>query len=158
MCYCEKTVFCSILLIIAVLLNACGSVNSTKTNSSLSQIQSVVRESQKAFENGDVSKANEKVSELIKISEDSLYSESEKMIASYCALYIQSGLMLDYIIKNDKKWLETHNVDEFQEFHSQMFIEVVNGRLTHIDTLREYGHALYNSTREIEKHYKEIHK
>lgn len=146
------------ILITVLFLSSCGVTHSEHKNSSLSEIQNVVRETQTAFENGDISRTNEGIEKLIEMGENPLYSKSEKMIASYCALYIRGGVMLDYIIKNDKAWLETHNVDEFQEFHSQMFVEVINGRITHVDTLQEYGHALYQSVQEIETHYNELRK
>ena len=154
----KKTIVFLILLSTILTLSSCGITNTNSQNSTLSEIQNVVRETQTAFENGNISRTNEGIEKLIEMGENPLYSKSEKMIASYCALYIRGGVMLDYIIKNDKAWLETHNVDEFQEFHSQMFVEVINGRITHVDTLQEYGHALYQSVQEIATHYNELHK
>ena len=64
--------------------------------------------------------------------------------------------MLDYIIRNDNQWLNTHDVAEFDVFYGGIFVEVINGEITHIDTLEEYYAGLVNSTREIYLRYTEL--
>ena len=149
------------LLMLSFIFAACGissaGVSTTKNvSSSLTDIQNAVRETQTAFENKNSAETQKGISKLIKLSEDSFYSESERLIARYCATYINGGIMLDYIIRNDKKWVETHDVATFDIFYGGIFKEVVNGNVTHIDTLKEYVGGLVNATSEIYFHYNEL--
>lgn len=154
----KKIIYPILLMALALMLTACVSSPKTKTPSSLDNIQNVVRETQKAFENNDLEETQQGITKLLKLSEDPLYSESERLIANYCAIYIKAGTMLDYIIKNDKPWLETHDTDTFNIFYGGVFVEVVNGQITHVDTLKEYIGGLVQSTREIYTHYTELTK
>ena len=154
----KKNVYPIILIILTLILTSCGGTPTTKTSSSLNDIQNVVRETQTAFENNNSEETQNGISKLLKLAEDPLYSESERLIANYCAIYIKAGTMLDYIIKNDKSWLETHDIGTFDIFYGEVFVEVVNGEITHVDTLKEYINGLVQSTREIYAHYTELTK
>ena len=135
---------------------ACGVSPVEKTSNSLNDIQNIVRETQTAFENNKYQETQTGISKLIELSKNSLYTESERLIAQYCATYINAGLMLDYIIRNDKQWLNKHDVGEFDIFYGGIFVEVINGKITHIDTLKEYYTGLVHSTREIYSRYTEL--
>lgn len=144
------------VMLLTLIVTACGTTTTKKVLSSLDDIQNAVRETQTAFENKNSAETQKGISKLIKLSEDSFYSESERLIARYCATYINGGVMLDYIIRNDKKWLETHDVGTFDVFYGGIFTEVINGNITHVDTLKEYIGGLTNSTAEIYYHYNEL--
>ena len=135
---------------------ACGGSHVEKTSNSLNDIQNIVRETQNAFENNKYQETQTGISKLIELSKNSLYSESERLIAQYCATYINAGVMLDYIIRNDNQWLNTHDIGEFDIFYGGIFVEVINGNITHIDTLKEYCTGLVHSTREIYSRYTEL--
>lgn len=152
----KKIAYPIILIVLTLILTSCVSAPATKTSSSLDDIQNVVRETQNAFENGDLEETEKGISKLLNIAEDPLYSESERLIANYCAIYSKAGTMLDYIIRNDISWVETHDVDTFNYFYGAAFVEIINGEITHIDTLKEYIGGLVESTREIYAHYTEL--
>ena len=135
---------------------SCGKTTVQEKSDSLNDIQTIVRETQEAFESGNAKETQKGISKLVELSEDPLYSESERIIAQYCATYINAGVMLDYIIRNDNQWLNTHDVAEFDVFYGGIFVEVINGEITHIDTLEEYYAGLVNSTREIYLRYTEL--
>ncbi len=163
-----KRILFLILLLLAIIMTAsCGfagvgntegslSSNTSNASNSLSEIQDFVREAQTAFESNDLVGTQEGVSGLIEISNNPLYSESERLIAQFCATYINSGVMLDYIIKNDNQWLETHDISEFDAFYSFVFTEVVNGQITKIDTLKSYMLGLIGATQGIYARYNEL--
>jgi len=137
-------------------ITSCGVTSVEKKSDSLDDIQNIVRETQTAFESDNSKETQKGISKLIEISENALYSENERLIAQYCATYINAGVMLDYIIKNDNQWLSSHNVDEFDIFYSGIFVEVINGNISHTDTLKEYYSGLVHSTREIYLRYSEL--
>ena len=137
-------------------LNSVSNNTANNTPTSLNEIQTFVKEAQTAFESGDVAGAEKGISGLIEISNNPLYSESERLSAQYCATYINAGIMLDYIIKNDNAWLESHDVGEFDILYGFVFTEIVNGEITHIDTLKGYVMGLVGATQEIYYHYQEL--
>lgn len=152
----KKNILFIILSICIFLITACGGTAVEKKSSSLNDIQNIVRETQTAFENSKPKETQNGISKLIELSKNSLYSENERLIAQYCATYINAGVMLDYIIKNDKKWLSTHDIGEFDIFYSGAFVDIINGKITHTDTLKEYNSGLVYSTREIYSRYTEL--
>ena len=154
-----KKIILLIMLSVTLLLTcSCSVTNTTKTSDSLMDIQNIVRETQSAFESNHYQETQKGISKLIDLSNNSLYSENERLIAQFCATYINSGVMLDYIIKNDKSWLEKHSVDEFDVFYGAIFVEVINGEITHTDTLKSYMKGLIGATQEIYFHYIELKK
>ncbi len=152
----KKTIFFIILSICIFTFTACGVTSTEKTSNSLNDIQNIVRQTQASFENNNYQETQAGISKLIELSKNSLYSENERLIAQYCATYINAGVMLDYIIRNDNQWLSTHDIGEFDIFYSGIFVEVINGKITHTDTLKEYYTGLVHSTREIYSRYTEL--
>ncbi len=152
----KKTLLFIMLFVFIFIITACGVSPAEKTSSSLNDIQNIVRETQNAFENNKYQETQSGISKLIELSKNSFYSESERLIAQYCATYINAGVMLDYIIRNDNQWLSTHDIGEFDIFYSGIFVEVINGKITYIDTLKEYYTGLVHSTREIYSRYTEL--
>lgn len=124
--------------------------------SSLDNIQEAVREAQSAFESGDVEGTKIGISKLVEISEDQLYSKNERMIAEFCAIYINTGIRLDYIIKNDNQWVQEHDVDTFSVLHGSIFVDVINGKVRNNEMMNEYLVGLMQSAREINVHYNEL--
>lgn len=152
----KKAKFLLMVMMVVFLVSACGLLPAHENSSSLNDIQNVVRETQAAFENNDYNGTQNGISKLLELSKDSLYSENERLIAQFCATYINAGVMLDYIIKNDKQWLSSHNIDEFDVFYRGMFVEIINGQVTHTESLKEYIKGLVRSTQEIYSRYSEL--
>lgn len=148
----------SLLMVVIIIISvvACSPFFTEKRTNSLSEIQSIVRETQSAFESKDSQGTQQGISKLIELSKDSMYSELERTVAQFCATYINTGVMLDYIIKNDIKWLETHDVTRFDVLYSGIFVEVINGGVTHVETLKGYLRGLVEASQEIFTHYNEL--
>lgn len=152
----KKTLHFIMLFVFIFIITACGVSPTEKTSSSLNDIQNIVRETQNAFENNKYQETQNGISKLVELSKNSFYSESERLIAQYCATYINAGVMLDYIAGNDNQWLSTHDIAEFDIFYRGIFVDIINGKITHVDTLKEYCTGLVHSTQEIYSRYTEL--
>ncbi|MDD4689402.1 MAG: hypothetical protein PHE51_06615 [Eubacteriales bacterium] len=146
--YTTMTIICCLCI-----FSACGIYDESTTSSSIGEIQSIVRESQDEFEKGNTQGSVQYINQLIQISEDELYTENERLIAKYCGVYIKAGIMFDYLIKNDNEWVNSQDFAEFDILHRGLFVDVVNGNVTHNETLREYISGLVNCTKPIYDRY-----
>ncbi len=152
----KKILLFILLAVVTLSVASCGFLPAKEKSNSLSDIQNIVRETQTAFENNDYEGTQNGLSKLLELSNEPFYSESERLIAQFCATYINAGVMLDYIIKNDKQWVTTQNLDEFEILYRGLFVDVVNGRMTHTETLKEYLSGLVRATQQIYSHYTEL--
>jgi len=135
---------------------SCGKTMSNNTSTSLTEIQDIVRQSQKDYESGNMKSANSQIDKLIKISQDTMYTENERLISKYCAVYINSGFTLNYLIKNDTDWVNSQDLSEFNILYERMFKEIINGGVTNNETLDQYINGLVNCTNPIIKRYREL--
>lgn len=151
----KKTILIIICAFLTLcVLTSCGKTKSNNASTSLNEIQSIVRQSQNDYGSGNMKSANSQIDKLIKISQDTMYTENERLISKYCAIYIKAGFTLNYLIKNDTDWVNSQDLSEFNILHDSIFKEIINGGVTNNEMLDQYIDGLVNCTNPIIKRYK----
>lgn len=159
-----RKIFLSMLCMF-LLVNLCSCAEPETSSQStaptaLQEIQTITQEAQAAYEGNDMVTATNKTNQLMKIAQEPLYTENERLIAKYVAIYINAGMKLNYLIKNDNAWVNADenldSVNGFNIMYGGFFNDVINGRITHNETLQEMVGSLVDCTRPIIERYNQI--